>query len=425
MNRKLLNYRFKKGTVLFVAWFAIGLMTLIPLFWENAVGASSSLGKVMVTWVSPPPRGNPAQSGVRYGGNPAQVGNTLEKPWQVLTLLRNSSSGVRMQSYRPRTRSYTFRANSGNRSVNFFYPCGGTGEFLLAWSEGGAGACAHPGFWAGTTRGETIGRASTTTIAQANKDLLKAQNSWGDFLQEMAGKMKVAYCSYVEDDGGAWSAKSAIAGTRDPCKQAQAQCLNKASAGSECFVASAGEWQLTNKDLVFSLDCADNRSFKVTRSGRVILAALVLQIEDIAQRIGGKACVLNIFPAGDMLIAPATDQLTIVQIRDLGARIAVDALRGNVAIRGAETPQGAPLILEEGKTYFGGSYDGEYYGGRSEQSNLTAVWSTPVIQEALAAEDTVQPGSSISPEIAKEMTAQQQALRNALRQARNAQLPPR
>lgn len=387
---------------------------------------------IAVTAVSP--------RGVSYiprrgaGESPASPGNRLTQPAQKLILLRNSNSRVSMQSIPVRgQRSVIFNATSGNNQVQFYYPCSASPPFILSWSAGTQGGCSPPGFVVGTTRLNTINgeRSRPVNVAQSSKNLLNAQNFWDNLLPGVLTQLNVEYCSYMEEAGNAWSAKVSakglFIGTGDPCQQAQEQCLKQASPGNECFVASAGEWPLSNPELVFSLDCADNYGFKTTEPIESILGSLVLQVDEIAQQIGGNACVLNLFPPGAMLVEPATDQPTIFQARDLNDRIAIDALKGDLIIRAAETPQGGPLILPEGSTYEGGGYDADqYFGGSSYSSEQTYqdVWNNPVILDALSADSSLPIGKDISPELVTEMAAQQQAFQDTLRQLYSSQFSP-
>lgn len=439
MNKITGKHQYRAGFVRFMKRYLIwGMIVLIPCFIvisASTIHAISSPRGYVVTTIAPS-----GSTNVRYSttsgrtSSPARDGERLNQPTQRLILLRNTRSSVSMQSIpRSRERSVIYNATSGDRQVQFHYPCSAEPPFVLAWSSGTSGGCSPPGLFVGSTRwNRTAGVPSRSVdVAQTSKDLLNAQNFWNDLLPGVLAQVNVEYCSYVEESGSAWSAKASAKGplidTGNPCQQAEEQCLKRASPGNECFVASAGEWPLSNPELVFSLDCADNYSFKTTSPIESILGSLVLQVDEIAQQIGGNACVLNLFPPGGMIVEPATDQPTIFQARDLNDRVAIDALKGDLAIRAAETPQGEPLILPEGSTYEGGAYDGDqYFEGSPYSSERTyqEVWNNPVILDALNADGSFQVGKDISPEIATEMATQQQAFQDTLRQLHSSQVSP-
>lgn len=433
MNKITGKHQYRAGFVRSMKRYLIwGMIFLIPFFIvisTTPTHASSRPRGIAVTRIAP--RGS---TGVRYSTTSGDTTSRAEPdailhiPAERLFLLSNSDSSVRMQSI-PRSgeRSVIFNATSGNQQVEFYYPCSLNPPAILSWSVGSRGGCSPPGFMVRSGGPRLTAAAGVPSrsvdVAQTSKDLLTAKNFWDDLLPGVLAQVNVEYCSYVEESGSAWSAKVSAKGllidTGDPCQQAEEQCLSRASPGSECFVASAGEWPLSNPELVFSLDCADNYSFKTTSPIASILGSLVLQVDKIAQQIGGNACVLNLFPPGAMLVEPATDQPTIAQARDLNGKVVIDALKGDLAIRAAETPEGEPLILTEGSTYDGGGYDGEkYFGGSSYSSEETDqdVWNNPVILDALNADSSLLVGEDISPEIATEMVTQQQAFQDTLRQ---------
>ncbi|MGV0023972.1 hypothetical protein [Phormidesmis priestleyi] len=303
--------------------------------------------------------------------------------------------------------------------VRYRFPCTVSGEGLLGWRpsrERDDRGCVPPGVRIRSGRGGGSAFLPLQAPPIATKQLLKAQRL-PDFL---LGLVRVQYCSAIGDGGTGWGVSSSdsmgLLGSGDPCEKALKDCL-QTSLGDDCSVASTWEWKASDRDLIVSLDCDDNRKFNAKGNGWAIASTMLLRLKETARTIGAKSCTFDVYASGEVIVAPATDQLTLVQFRRSGSRLIVDAIRGDVVVKSAEDPDGR--TVSQGFSYSGGSYDGDrYFPARQPIQRFSAsdLAASPVVQSFLETSPTVS-DTDLSQDVTDEISAQNSAFQETLRQA--------
>jgi hypothetical protein len=303
--------------------------------------------------------------------------------------------------------------------VRYRFPCSVSGEGLLGWRpsrERDDRGCVPPGVRIRSGQGGGSAFLPLQAPPIATKQLLKAQRL-PDFL---LGLVRVQYCSAIGDGGTGWGVSSSdsmgLLGAGDPCEKALKDCL-QTSSGDDCSVASTWEWKASDRDLIVSLDCDDNRKFNAKGNGWAIASTLLLRLKETARTIGAKSCTFDVYASGEAIVAPATDQLTLVQFRRSGSQLIVDAIRGDVVIKSAEDPNGR--TVSQGSSYVGGSYDGDrYFPNRQpiQPLSTTELSNSSIVQSFLQTSPTVS-DTDLSKDVIDEIASQNSAFQETLRQA--------
>lgn len=316
---------------------------------------------------------------------------------------------------------------SESEDVRYRFPCtysGGSGG-LIGWrasQEQNDRGCVPPGVRIRSARkGRTAQLPlSAPSVAQGTKSLLQAQRSLPDLL---LGQVRVQYCSAIGDEGIGWGVSSSdsfgLLGAGDPCQRALADCL-QTSSGSDCSVVSTWEWQASDKDLIVSLECDQVRKFHGRGTGWAVASTVLLKLKQTAKAIGAKSCVFDVYAAGDVIVAPRTEQLTLFQVRQQGSRLTIDALRGSLVVKSAENPAGQSV--PEGSSYLSGSYDGDRYfpNPRSiQRTNLTQVARSPVVQSFLDMSPSDASDADLPSDVIQQINTETQEFQEALRQTLN------
>ncbi|PSB15349.1 hypothetical protein C7B65_24580 [Phormidesmis priestleyi ULC007] len=253
----------------------------------------------------------------------------------------------------------------------------------------------------------------------ATKQVLKAQR----LPDLLLGLVRVQYCSAIGDNGTGWGVRSTdsmgLLGSGDPCEKALKDCL-QTSSGDDCSVVSTWEWKASDRDLMASLDCDDNRKFNARGNGWVIASTLLLKLKETANAIGAKSCTFDVYAPGEVIVAPATDQLTLIQFRRSGSQLVIDAIRGDVIVKSAEDPDGR--TVSQGFSYAGGSYDGDrYFPNRQPLQRFSAreLSDSAIVQSFLETSPTVS-DADVPEDVINEIAAQNKEFQEALRQSLNS-----
>lgn len=125
-------------------------------------------------------------------------------------------------------------------------------------------------------------------------------------------------------------------------------------------------------------------------NGWAIASTILLKLKETAKAIGAKSCTFDVYVPGEMIVAPATDQVTLVQFRRSGSQLIIDAIRGDVVVKSAEDPNGR--TVSQGFSYSGGGYDGDrYFPVRQPIQRLSAsrLSESPVVRSFLETSPTV------------------------------------
>lgn len=183
-----------------------------------------------------------------------------------------------------------------------------------------------------------------------SKSLLKAQIP--DFL---LNQVQVEYCSAIGTAGVSWAVSSSdslgILGSGDPCERAMKDCV-ESSSGSDCTVVSTWNWQGSDRDLTALLECADDQRFSFQGTGWVIASTALLKLRETAKAIGAKSCTFDVLAADELIVVPATRDLTLIRFHVDGNRRVVDVIQGSVKIKSSNAPEGR--IIQPGFSYGSG-----------------------------------------------------------------------
>jgi hypothetical protein len=315
----------------------------------------------------------------------------------------------------------TAYVRSQTLDIRYRFPCTVSGEGLLGWRpsrERDDRGCVPPGVRIRSGQGGGSAFLPLQAPMIATKQLLKAQRL-PDFL---LGLVRVQYCSAIGDSGTGWGVRSSdslgLLGAGDPCEKALKDCL-QTSSGDDCSVASTWEWKASERDLMVSLDCDDNRKFNMRGNGWAIASTILLKLKETAKEIGAKSCTFDVYAPGEMIVAPATDQVTLVQFRRSGSQLIIDAIRGDVVVKSAEDPNGR--TVSQGFSYSGGSYDGDrYFPARQPIQRLSAIRlsESPVVRSFLETSPTVS-DTDLSQDVIDEVAAQTKEFQEILQQSLN------
>jgi hypothetical protein len=306
---------------------------------------------------------------------------------------------------------------SESLTIRYRFPCTVSGEGLVGWRESRERddrGCVPPGVR--IRRGGTGGHAQLplpptaglmATKSLASKDLAIAQGIPA-FLLSL---VQVQYCSAIGDGGTGWGVSSAdslgLLGSGDPCEKALQDCL-ATSSGSDCDVASTWGWQATDKNLTVLMECDDNRKFHVKGNGWAIASTVLLKLKDTANTIGAKSCVFDVYSADELIVAPATNQRTVFQFRQVSNRVVVDALIGDIVVKSAEAPEGQPVA--ERNSYYTGS------GRRSIRSfEASQMAQSPIVQSFVATTPETAPNSDIPQAVIDQITTENNELQAELK----------
>ncbi|MGK7875006.1 MAG: hypothetical protein AB4426_17415 [Xenococcaceae cyanobacterium] len=185
--------------------------------------------------------------------------------------------------------------------------------------------------------------------SQALKSLLNAQASVDQF----------QYCSTVSASGKGWGVAYSQNPSDDPCQQAREKCL-QASSEEECYAVSFGEWSVDDPELVASVQCEGKLPFTRKGDGRKIFDDLLPFMEKMGNILGSSGCVFHVYNPEQILVSPASNDSTLIQVYDSGdGDLAIDVLVGDARIVSAQRPQG--LTVSKG------------YGYRQEKNGLTLL----------------------------------------------------
>lgn len=227
---------------------------------------------------------------------------------------------------------------------SYYFPCrfeGGT--FVVGWSAGTEGRpCANPGITVSLGSSgqqaelpQPIALQTTSLLSLARTKELSAQ----------ANNPVMQYCTIAAKGRGWWVRWGNF---EDPCQEALQACLATGPA-SGCTALGTGHWRAKDPDLLVTVGCADNRFYSARGNGVRVATTLISDLAQTAKAELSRVCALNVYQPDDIIIAPATEETTLIQTQDLGSSLAVDALAGDLLIRSTQQPDG--LILERGHQY--------------------------------------------------------------------------
>lgn len=210
------------------------------------------------------------------------------------------------------------------------------------------------------------------------KNLLKAEAS-----------VDMQYCSAVAASGKTWAISSSQKPSEDPCQQATEKCL-QASSGEECDLASMGEWNVSDPELLASIQCANNVAITRKGDGQTVANDLLPLLEQMGKAFK-TACAFHVYKSEDIVVSRASNNPALVQVYDAGnGNLAIDVLAGDVNIVSARIPQGRRV--EKG------------YGYRQKEDSITMLncrekFNSESIQEFLQPATWLQSSESVTEQL--------------------------
>lgn len=204
-----------------------------------------------------------------------------------------------------------------------------------------------------------------------------AQTFYKQFFSQSSSNL-LQYCSAIDSSESAWGISFSFDPSLDPCQKAIQECLKK-SSGNQCSPVYFAEESINKPNLIGSLQCTlvhENQIYK-----RVYTTKKDANIQDELTYLKWKAeylnrdnCALVIYREGDVIVSPANDGLTLIQIETMeDGNIAVDVLIGKVTIISYQRPWG--LNLPQGLRYVTNQ---DY----SDRLNLTVLDCPKILQSS-------------------------------------------
>jgi hypothetical protein len=281
----------------------------------------------------------------------------------VLTVDGDNWSKASFVSIPPGMQAYT---RPQPDPTEYTFPCrANLGNLVLGWVKGKSRGCAPPGITLTSGKNFKAQLLEPVKIAQVINQHLIAQPS--------LEQLKFQYCSVAAKGQGWWTRWGTLDGSYDPCEEATQQCLQDSSEG-ECTVVSMGEWKATDRDLLVSVECADNRVLKASSGGVTAARSLVRELVLEAKFDRNKLCGLNIYHPNDVIVAPASEKATLIQAFGLNNSLTIDALAGDVIIRSAKKPGG--ITLKVGHRYI-------YPEDKIQPINIKEMIDSPLVSTFL------------------------------------------
>lgn len=276
----------------------------------------------------------------------------------------------------------------------YYFPCrfeGGT--FVVGWHAGTEGRpCSNPGITVNLDQSD--GQASLPQLLQT-ADLPGVLASPKQNLTTQiasASNPLMRYCTIAARGRGWWVRWGNF---ENPCQEALQACLETGSADG-CIALGVGHWRAKDQNLLVTVGCADDRFYSARGNGIQVATTLISDLAQEAKAAQSRVCALNVYQPDDIIIAPATDETTLIQTQDLGSSLAVDALAGDLLIRSTHRPDG--LTLAQGHQYL------------SAQNRIQPIDVSEVAQST-AVRNFLDP-ASWPPEAASELDDYQKALDN-------------
>ncbi|MCC5643252.1 hypothetical protein LC607_09910 [Nostoc sp. CHAB 5824] len=212
----------------------------------------------------------------------------------------------------------------------YTFPCKASTSVLYGWRQGSS-PCSD-GLWVVPLVSQSHSSKvppsgfKNTYSATASKNLLQAQAST-DLVRY--------YCSTAANPKmGQWMTSTSSLSPEAACQEATQKC--EASTGGKCLVASLGEWNVNDPDLVVSMQCASNKTTEIsarTRQGNgSVIDKLLLEIEQMSLSVNAINCVPSIYHPNELIVSPVKDELTLIQTNNVNGNLEINVLVGTVNI---------------------------------------------------------------------------------------------
>jgi hypothetical protein len=226
----------------------------------------------------------------------------------------------------------------------------------------------------------------TTYIAQAGN----TEKNHFPLLTQASNDSLRYYCSSIPDFGnGSGKISAGLTSIEEACQESQNVCESKNTNG--CSIATMGEWNINDSDLVMSVTCSNGKSTSKRVSGSEINAPgstiedLLLKlskslglssIENILQSfLKTKACYLEVYYPDEILVSPVDNQNTTIETTGLENGISVEVLEGQAQLRSRDLPEG--IIANSGNTYIFNGNGNVYPASGRNRTNIGSPTQQP------------------------------------------------
>lgn len=313
--------------------------------------------------------------GITVNGRDAALGKRLAQYKDVLVVSAaySNETFAELDLIKSGVGKLWIRAKAWNgRTTSYRIPCTINqpqySQSEITWSNGEGSACGEGmHFTNNSGTNSNLPNSQTTQIAQTknsdkNQLFLKGQ-AYGSSLRY--------YCSSVPDYGkGSVHIAAGLTSIEEACQQSQQTCqTDNSSSSSSCSIATMGEWDLNDSDLMMSVTCADGQSSskrvsgsEIRTLGRSSIESLIEQLlnELLGPQLGDilgpilsgapKGCYLQVYQPDEILISPVGTQETSVLTTGLeSGQIQIDVIKGQVKLRSIQKPEGT--IARQGDSY--------------------------------------------------------------------------
>jgi len=222
------------------------------------------------------------------------------------------------------------------------FPCrvsGGT--FTLGWRDAGENIDR------GCASGVRIGTSSVKSSLLPFLNIFNSASMTKSVKQtETANDNSVLYCG-ANSKSGFFVTDSNI--TDDSCQQTIEKCVSE-NGGSECTLASMGEWNFKNLELNAELFCLEEEETEtiIRFSNGSEMSNLLDELTQLVVFKELRNCAFNVYTPKEQIIRPGKKQ-TLIRGIDTGSDILIDVLLGTVYITSINNP--LRLTITAGQRY--------------------------------------------------------------------------
>ncbi|OYD95155.1 hypothetical protein CDG77_10545 [Nostoc sp. 'Peltigera membranacea cyanobiont' 213] len=253
------------------------------------------------------------------------------------------------------------------------FPCrvsGGT--FTLGWRDAGENIDR------GCASGVRIGTSSVKSSLLPFLNIFNSASMTKSVKQtETANDDSVLYCG-ANSKSGFFVTDSNI--TDDSCQQTIEKCVSE-NGGSECTLASMGEWNFNDLELNAELLCSKGPIRRHSNGSEMSNLLDDLTKWVISQELSD--CAFNVYTPREQIIRPGNGQ-TLIRGIDTGSDIFIDVLLGTIYITSINNTLGIPI--KAGQRY-------------SVANNATANIDPKQIAKSTEIQSFLDPKQSIAPNL--------------------------
>lgn len=254
-----------------------------------------------------------------------------------------------------------------DRPTLYYFPCTIQGNYIIEW--------ANENFTRGCESGIRVQRTSTSNTRSSVLDNLYSIEGLKNLFSQSSRSRFQYHCLVQANDGQGWLD---VVDTGSPCEKPLEQCVIETS-NNNCKAIMLDRWQTHIKELIASVECANDKNFTTKSDGSTFNEALK-EIWKQAQSQDAKYCKVYTYSVQDIHIAPQTQERLLTRIIETEKGSEIEVIAGSVVIRNAKVPDG--VLIPTGQRYIYSDIE----NNGVETFNADAVLQSPEIQDFL--EDT-------------------------------------